>query len=528
MGCLQMYLGSSMLLVVCDPDVARRLNYKMINRQIGNQLRLGKKDDQFTFQGLVAAKDEEWRTLRLAWQPAFQSGSLEGYCDLMDSCAAHLAERLKKQGESGQVVEMWRELGRMTLQVVGSTAYGVDFHTMPDDASSCEEVSAGVRLMQACQTVFSAGGLSRGSVYLLLNAMFPKLPLVSWLARNFPDKRLVTFVEARNSIRDVSSELIGHWRHDHSVEVTASAGNGCVPAAVEPTMADGSAPSTDQPIIETISATVDPTDRAPAGPHRHAGDDTRDQAPKTTAANQGKGVRRAAGLGIQPGSFLGLMLSARNRASGNHLTDVQVIAQSNTFILAGYETTANTLLYCVYNIAAHPKVQERLLQEIDAYGRHRKVAYADVGQFPYTEAIVRESLRLYPPATLLNREIKEGGFDVAPGIHAAAKTSVFTFVYGYQRDPDYWPAAEEFLPERWLPEGAAFAPTTPDAWTPFGSGPRMCVGWRFALQEAKIALIRLYQQQTYELEPGQVPLVTQQSITLSPKYGVKVQVVARP
>jgi len=59
---------------------------------------------------------------------------------------------------------------------------------------------------------------------------------------------------------------------------------------------------------------------------------------------------------------------------------IQVIAQSNTFILAGYETTANTLSYCVYNIAAHPKVQERLLQEIDAYGRHRRVAFADLGE----------------------------------------------------------------------------------------------------------------------------------------------------
>jgi hypothetical protein len=54
--CSQMYLGSQMMLVVCDPEVARRLNYKMINRQIGNQLRLGQKDDQFAFQGLVAAK----------------------------------------------------------------------------------------------------------------------------------------------------------------------------------------------------------------------------------------------------------------------------------------------------------------------------------------------------------------------------------------------------------------------------------------------------------------------------------------
>lgn len=59
---------------------------------------------------------------------------------------------------------------------------------------------------------------------------------------------------------------------------------------------------------------------------------------------------------------------------------LQVVAQANTFTLAGYETTANTLSYCVYNIAAHPEVQQRLLAEVDAYGRHRKVEYKDMDQ----------------------------------------------------------------------------------------------------------------------------------------------------
>eukprot|EP00878_Enallax_costatus_P023545 GHUV01025045.1.p1 GENE.GHUV01025045.1~~GHUV01025045.1.p1 ORF type:complete len:114 (+),score=21.23 GHUV01025045.1:582-923(+) len=76
-------------------------------------------------------------------------------------------------------------------------------------------------------------------------------------------------------------------------------------------------------------------------------------------------------------------------------------------------------------------------------------------------------------------------------------------------------------------EGADLAPTTPDAWTPFGMGPRMCIGWKFALQEAKIALIRLYQNQTYELMPGQVPLPLQQNLTLSPRNGVRVRVIPR-
>jgi cytochrome P450 len=76
-------------------------------------------------------------------------------------------------------------------------------------------------------------------------------------------------------------------------------------------------------------------------------------------------------VGVDPGSFLGLMLSARSRETGEQLGDKTVVAQSNTFILAGYETTANTLAFCIYNIAAHPEVQQRVLEEIDSYGRDR-------------------------------------------------------------------------------------------------------------------------------------------------------------
>jgi cytochrome P450 len=89
-------------------------------------------------------------------------------------------------------------------------------------------------------------------------------------------------------------------------------------------------------------------------------------------------------------------------------------------------------------------------------------------QFPYIEAVVRESLRLYPPATLLNRRVKAGGFALTPNITVPEGEGVFPFLYGYQRSPEYWPAAEEYRPERWLPEGQHLAPITPDAWTPFG------------------------------------------------------------
>eukprot|EP00879_Flechtneria_rotunda_P008524 GHRR01008931.1.p1 GENE.GHRR01008931.1~~GHRR01008931.1.p1 ORF type:complete len:336 (+),score=98.92 GHRR01008931.1:1224-2231(+) len=330
-------------------------------------------------------------------------------------------------------------------------------------------------------------------------------------------------LQARKIVRELSMKLINGWRSPADGTPAAPAG----PDIAETMAANAS----ETPLVETISATVNPS-AAATNPQANGTspqvNGSADGHAKTESIGDVRAyVKRSPGMGVSPGSFLGLMLSARDRSSGSKLTDPSLVAQSNTFILAGYETTANTLSFCIYNIALHKQVQDRLLVEIDAYGRDKSPAFAELDKFPYAEAIVREALRLYPPATMLVREVKEAGFDISPKVHVPAKQSVFSFLYGYQRDPEYWPEAHKFRPERWLPEGAYLAPTTPDAWTPFGTGPRMCIGWKFALQEAKIALVRLYQDQTYELEPGQVPLALRQNITLSPKHGVKVRVVPR-
>lgn len=526
----KIYTGNTMTLMVADPEISKRLTYKMINRSVPAQLRLETKDDAINTTGLAAASGEMWRTMRMAWQPAFQSGSLEGYTDLMDDCATQLAQYLHKKGESGEVVEIWRALGKMTLAVVGSTAYGVNFHTMPGHELTADQEAEGVALQDACQTLFTTMGIRGGSKWQVVNILLPVArPVVSWLARTFPDQRLLLARQARHTIRDVSLQLINRWRRGHTTDISAvAAGATAAAAAFAPhgplpdhAAAAAGANTQEQPLVESI-ADIGQDSLSGKGPASCV------KVPGASGAEDAKVMlRRAQGKGVNPGSFLGLMLNTKDSTTGQPFQDDVIVAQSNTFILAGYETTANTLSFCIYNIARDPEVQRRLLQEVDQFGRDRRVTYQDLDKFPFIEAVVRESLRLYPPATILNRRVKAGGFVLTRDIVVPEGVGVFPFLYGYQRSPEYWPAAEEFRPERWLPDGKHLAPTTPDAWTPFGSGARMCIGWRFALQEAKISLVRLYQHQTYRLLPGQVPLALQQNLTLSPKNGVKVHVIPR-
>ncbi|GBF88848.1 cytochrome P450 [Raphidocelis subcapitata] len=498
---LMIYLGSKMFLFVAEPEGARKVMYKLINHNVGGMLTADRKAEfKANTKGLFAATGDDWRALRAAWQPAFSSSSLEQYARLMDGCALELAASLGRAGEEGRAVDLWREVGKMTMSVVGTCAYGIDFHTMdaPGRASGAE----GAQLVQASQRIFEAGLLS-GSAWGRPLLLFPDAErVVAWLAARLPDQALVDVTQARKTIVNVSRGLIRSWR---------TARGGCSPA----------------PSAAPAAAAAKPAPRAPpaAAPAAAADAPGRDQG----------GKRPGGATGIAPGSFLGLMLEGNGGGRGG-FDDDTVIAQSNTFILAGYETTANTLAYTLYAISANPRVQERVLAEIDAFGRDRAPGHADVagGAFPYLEATLKESMRLFPAALMTHRLVsRPEGFDVQlPGggsVNVQHGDTIYTASYCYMRDEAYWPAPLEFRPERFLPEGSALAPSLPldHVFTPFGGGARLCIGYRFAKEEALIALVRLYQRFTFDLEPGVAPLRMVHRLTLSPADGVRARVVAR-
>jgi cytochrome P450 len=187
-----------------------------------------------------------------------------------------------------------------------------------------------------------------------------------------------------------------------------------------------------------------------------------------------------------------------------------------TLLMAGHETTANALAWTWYLLAQHPHVERRLLAELDEALAGRTPGVADLPRLVYTERIILESLRLYPPAYSFGRRAVEpvviGGYKVTAG------TNVLLPQWVVHRDPRWFEAPESFEPDRWADRLIHRIPKY--AYFPFGGGPRICIGNTFAMLEAVLLLATMAQRFAVDLAPGQ-QVRPWASITLRPRDGIR-------
>ncbi|XP_072124800.1 cytochrome P450 3A30-like isoform X1 [Mobula birostris] len=207
------------------------------------------------------------------------------------------------------------------------------------------------------------------------------------------------------------------------------------------------------------------------------------------------------------------------------LTDSEIMAQCITFVLAGYETTSNTLSYLGYNLAMHPDVQKKLQQEIDeAFPNQAPPTYDGVMRLEYLEMVISETLRLYPPAPRLDRVCKK---DVKlNGVTIPKDTVIVVPAYVLHRDPKYWEEPEEFRPERFSKEESMSR--NPSTLLPFGMGPRNCIGMRFAQLTMKVIVVLLLQRLTLvPCDETPIPLEIDVKGPLHPKKPIILKFVPR-
>ena len=216
--------------------------------------------------------------------------------------------------------------------------------------------------------------------------------------------------------------------------------------------------------------------------------------------------------------LLSLLLQARDEATdGSGMTDAQLRDEVMTLFLAGHETTAVVLSWAWFLICEHPEVDARLADEVRTKLGDRPLTVDDVPALKFTEAVILETMRLYPPAYLLGREALH---DVTIAGHRIPKgVTVFMAQWVTQRDPRWWQEPESFRPERWLDGSTKSLPKY--AYFPFGGGPRVCIGNTFAMMETVVVLAELARRFRFE-RTGHEPLVPVPSITLRPDKPLEV------
>ncbi|MGF1580605.1 MAG: cytochrome P450 [Gemmataceae bacterium] len=223
----------------------------------------------------------------------------------------------------------------------------------------------------------------------------------------------------------------------------------------------------------------------------------------------------------QQDDLLTRLLAAHSVEDPSGMSGEQIRDELITMLVAGHETTANTITWTLFLLAKHEEVQEQVVDEIQSVVRGEIPSADELQQLTWTEQVLMEAMRLYPAAYTIGRtarhEVALGGFRLP------ARCVILMSQWATHRDPRFFDNPNEFLPQRWrngprgLPDRAFF---------PFGAGPRRCIGQHFAGMESMIVLATLFRRYRLVLS-GNKAVLPWPSITLRPKYGLHVGVQVR-
>jgi cytochrome P450 len=232
-------------------------------------------------------------------------------------------------------------------------------------------------------------------------------------------------------------------------------------------------------------------------------------------------IRERQASGRDEGDLLSMLVQARDE-DGRPMSEAQIVDECVTLVTAGHETTAVALMWAWLLLGQHPRETAMLYKEVDERLAGQPLTFDKLAELPYTEMVVKETLRLFPPAFSFGRApVEDVAFELNGREYAFKKgATIIVSTMAMHRLPEYFPEPDAFRPERW----AADEPQPPKyAYLPFGAGPRVCLGNMFAMMEAQVILATMAQRVRLAPEPGS-SLEWDPVITLRPSGPVRMRV----
>ncbi len=219
--------------------------------------------------------------------------------------------------------------------------------------------------------------------------------------------------------------------------------------------------------------------------------------------------------------LLSILMDARDE-DGTRMTDDQLRDEVMTFLLAGHETTALALSWALYLLSLNAGAEDKLHQEVDRTLAGRVPSVSDLPSLTFVDNVIKETMRLYPPAWSVARSAIEE-FELE-GYHIPGGANIVMSQWIMHRDPRFFSEPEKFDPDRWSTSACQNLPRF--AYFPFGGGPRQCIGASFATTEAVLILAAISRR--YQLVPVENKRVLlAPSLTLRPKNPIRMRIVAR-
>lgn len=213
--------------------------------------------------------------------------------------------------------------------------------------------------------------------------------------------------------------------------------------------------------------------------------------------------------GIKQNDLLDMLLETRYEDTGEGMSMQQLIDEIKILFIAGHETSANAMTFTLHLLGNHPKIQQKVFDELIGIQSQTEDVVEQLQKMTYTNAVINESMRLYPPAWITDRENIED--DEFLGYKIKGKTLIGVSFYELHRNPKYWDNPEEFNPERFLGEQKK---ESYKYFYPFGAGPRMCIGLGFAMYEMSLTLSYIVKK--YKITSAKKDIQINPLITLKP------------
>uniref|UniRef100_A0A3Q1IZF4 Thromboxane-A synthase n=1 Tax=Anabas testudineus TaxID=64144 RepID=A0A3Q1IZF4_ANATE len=459
------YLGRKPVVVVADPDMLRQVMVRDFN-SFPNRMPMS--------DCLLMLRNEHWKRVRSILTPSFSAARMKEMVPLINTATDALMKNLNVYAESGEAFDIHKCFGCFTMDVIASVAFAtqVDSQNNPDDP-----------FVRHAQMFFS---FSFFRPIMLFFIAFPSIvaPLAGLIPNKRRDQMNQFFISTIQKIIEQREEQPPEQRRRDFLQLMLDART-----------------SKESVSVENF--------------------ETANHGSELDHVNQ----RTQAQALDQDSDHLQPQEAHTRRPQKKMMTEDEIVGQAFVFLLAGYETSSNTLAFTCYLLAIHPECQRKIQEEVDEFfTRHESPDYTNIQELKYLEMVICEALRLYPPGFRFARDIEH---DCIVNGQFLPKGATLEIPAGFLHyDPEHWPEPERFIPERFTPE--AKSSRHPFVYLPFGAGPRNCVGMRLAQLEIKMALVHLFS--TFNIvacSDTKVPLELKSSSTLGPKNGIFVKITRR-